>query len=50
MFKLSENIQYDLCSKSKDTAIHQKKIKFDEKNKSADSIVLHESCFNHLQE
>jgi len=49
-FELFENIQYDLRSKSKDTAVHQKKIKSDEKDRSADSIVLHESCSDHSQE
>ncbi len=50
MFELSENIQYVLRSKSNNTAVHQKKIKSNEKDRSADSIVSRESCSDHLQE
>ena len=46
---MSENIQYVLHSKNKNSIIHLKKVKFDEKDRLINVIISYRFCTDYLQ-
>ena len=49
IIKLIEKLEYALRSKSKNTAVHQKETKLNEKGRSASAIMSRRRCINHPQ-